>query len=59
MSIHNIVVFAGDHCGPEVGFPQSSLAKDNLLTATIGCRGGYKGATKLRLWASIQTIDKT
>jgi hypothetical protein len=21
MATHNIVVFAGDHCGPEVGYP--------------------------------------
>lgn len=23
MAEHNIVVFAGDHCGPEVGYPRS------------------------------------
>jgi len=50
MATHNIVVFAGDHCGPEVSSACHQWLEASLLTARIGYCRGREGGTKLCIW---------
>lgn len=43
MATHNIVVFAGDHCGPEVSPLRCQWLEASSLTPKIGYCGGREG----------------
>lgn len=45
MSSFNVVVFGGDHCGPEVCWSRTP-PRIHLLTLTIGYRRGYQGKSE-------------